>query len=111
MHNTPVMQLHPNARLAKLDGMVGAAQERNEMLLAARAAGLRYVDPNDPGISRVRRGAGFSYQDADGKRITDKDTLARIRSLVIPPAWKDVWISPSPRGHIQATGRDARGRR
>ena len=90
--------------------MVVAAQERNEMLLAARAAGLRYVDPNDPGISRVRRGSGFSYEDADGKRVTDKDTLARIRSLVIPPAWKDVWISPSPRGHIQATGRDARGR-
>lgn len=90
--------------------MVGAAQERNDMLLAARAAGLRYVDPDDPGIRRLRRGKGFSFEDADNKRITDDDALARIRSLVIPPAWKDVWISPSERGHIQATGRDARGR-
>lgn len=90
--------------------MGGAAPERNEMLLAARAVGLRYVDAKDPGIRRTRRGTGFSYEDADGNRITGVVALARIRSLVIPPAWKDVWISPSERGHIQATGRDARGR-
>ncbi len=83
----------------------------NEMLLAARAAGLRYVDTNDPGISRRRRGTGFFYVDPHGRRVTDRETLERIASLVIPPAWEEVWISPSPRGHIQATGRDARGRR
>jgi len=85
--------------------------DRNEMLLAARAAGLRYVDPADPGIRRVRRGKGFGYADREGRRITDEPTLARIKSLAIPPAWEQVWISPSPNGHIQATGRDARGRR
>jgi DNA topoisomerase-1 len=88
-----------------------AAAARNEMLIAARAASLRYVDPADPGIRRVRRGNGFSYLDRDGRRLADEDTLGRIRSLAIPPAWEEVWISPSPVGHIQATGRDARGRR
>jgi DNA topoisomerase-1 len=91
--------------------MVGAARERNQMLLAARAAGLRYVDPADPGINRLKAGKGFRYADAAGRAVTDDEVLARIRSLVIPPAWTDVWISPSPRGHIQATGRDARGRK
>jgi DNA topoisomerase-1 len=82
----------------------------NEMLLAARTAGLRYVDPQDPGIRRVRRGRGFGYVDAKGARVTDKKTLERVASIVIPPAWQDVWISPHAIGHIQATGRDARGR-
>jgi len=85
--------------------------ERNEMLLVARAAGLRYVDPAGPGISRVRRGNGFAYQDHAGQRVTAGPMVERIRSLAIPPAWERVWISPSPNGHIQATGRDARGRR
>lgn len=64
-----------------------------------------------PGIVRRRAGKGFSYRGPDGERVTDRDTLARIRSLAVPPAWTDVWICPSPRGHIQATGRDARGRK
>lgn len=81
------------------------------MLIAARAAGLRYVDPADPGIRRVRRAKVFGYLDSDGRPVTDDDTLERIRALAIPPAWEEVWISPSPVGHIQATGRDARGRR
>ena len=81
------------------------------MLLAARAVGLRYVDTSDAGISRRPRGKGFVYVDADGRRVTDSDTLARIAGLAIPPAWEEVWICSSPRGHIQATGRDARGRR
>src|SRR5919201_2957507 len=85
--------------------------EQYEMLLAAREAGLRYVDPGDPGITRVRRGRGFSYLDRNDNPITDKGTLERIRSIVIPPAWTDVWICPSPNGHIQAAGRDARGRK
>jgi DNA topoisomerase-1 len=79
--------------------------------LSARAAGLRYVADEVPGISRVRAGSGFSYRDAKGRRVRDAATLARIRSLVIPPAWRDVWISPDPHGHLQVTGRDARGRK
>jgi DNA topoisomerase-1 len=67
------------------------------------------VNPADPGIHRVRRGRGFSYVDRNGKAIDDHGTLERISSIVIPPAWTDVWISPSPNGHIQAVGRDGRG--
>jgi DNA topoisomerase IB len=69
------------------------------------------VDCAGPGIQRVRRGRGFSYVDADGRRVSDPETLERIAALVIPPAWTDVWICPHPRGHIQAVGTDAAGRR
>ncbi len=72
---------------------------------------LRRSLVSGPGLSRVRRGRGFSYHDADGKAITDETTLARIKDLVIPPAWKKVWISPHPNGHIQAVGTDVAGRR
>jgi DNA topoisomerase-1 len=78
---------------------------------SSRIAGLRYVSDTAPGIARRRRGKGFEYLDSDGKRIRDKETLARIRSLAIPPAWKDVWICPRANGHLQATGRDAKGRK
>lgn len=64
-----------------------------------------------PGIQRKRSGRGFRYIDPEGKPLRDKETLARIKSLVIPPAWKEVWICPNPKGHLQATGRDARGRK
>lgn len=77
----------------------------------ASSAGLRYVSPDEPGIGRRRRGAGFEYRGASGARVTDPSTLQRIRSLAIPPAWTDVWICASPSGHVQATGRDARGRK
>ncbi|HEY4914537.1 MAG TPA: DNA topoisomerase IB [Candidatus Dormibacteraeota bacterium] len=77
----------------------------------AAHAGLVYASDDEPGIRRVRKGKGFTYFDPDGKRLTDRATLDRIRGLVIPPAWKDVWISERPRGHLQATGRDARGRK
>jgi len=77
----------------------------------ARRAGLRYVSDAGPGITRVRAGKGFVYRDPRGRVIREARTLARIRSLVIPPAWTGVWICPSPHGHIQATGRDARGRK
>src|SRR6476661_6505522 len=77
----------------------------------ARAAGLRYVSDAAPGIVRRRRGKAFHYRHADGDPVRDRDTLGRIRSLAIPPAWRDVWICPDPRGHLQATGRDARGRK
>jgi DNA topoisomerase I len=74
-------------------------------------AGLRYANDDDPGINRRRSGKGFAYRGPDGERLTDERMLERIRSLAIPPAWTDVWICPSSRGHIQATGRDARGRK
>lgn len=80
-------------------------------LEAARAAHLRYVDDSRPGLRRLRRGKSFRYVDADGKALKDPEHLERIRRLVIPPAWTDVWICPHPLGHIQATGRDARGRK
>lgn len=72
---------------------------------------LVHSDDSAPGIRRERRGRGFSYRRPDGRLLREPDELARIRSLAIPPAWTKVWISPSPRGHIQATGRDARGRK
>ena len=78
---------------------------------SAREAGLRYVSDAEPGIRRKRAGKGFRYVDAEGKAVRDGETLQRIRSLVIPPAWTNVWICASPRGHLQATGRDARGRK
>jgi DNA topoisomerase-1 len=75
------------------------------------AGGLVYVNDHDQGLSRVGSPSGFSYRDADGRPISDEATLSRIRALVIPPAWSAVWICPDPRGHVQATGRDARGRK
>src|SRR5712691_6534722 len=78
---------------------------------SAEEAGLRYVSDAMPGFRRRRAGKGFTYLDPDGRRITDRTTLARIRSLAIPPAYTGVWISPYTNGHIQATGRDARGRK
>jgi DNA topoisomerase I len=80
-------------------------------LSSAKAAHLRYVTGNGPGISRKRRGTGFSYLGADSKPVRDQATLQRIRSLVIPPAWEHVWICSFESGHIQAIGRDARGRK
>jgi DNA topoisomerase-1 len=78
---------------------------------AAQDAGLVYASDFEPGIRRVRKGRGFAYFDPRGKRLTDPDTLDRIAKLAVPPAWKDVWISTKPRGHLQATGRDSRGRK
>ena len=78
---------------------------------AAAQAGLRYVEDSAPGIARRRNGEAFAYVDADGAAVRDEATLARIRKLAIPPAWTDVWICPHPDGHVQATGRDARGRK
>jgi DNA topoisomerase-1 len=78
---------------------------------SAKSAGLRYSTDRKPGIRRQQRGKRFTYVGTDGRIIRDPQELARIRSLVIPPAWTDVWISPDPRGHLQATGRDARGRK
>src|SRR3954451_24280884 len=79
--------------------------------ITARDAGLHHSSDARPGITRRRSGRGFTYRDRDGATTRDEKTLARIRSLAIPPAWTDVWICPSPLGHVQATGRDARGRK
>jgi DNA topoisomerase I len=78
---------------------------------SARAAGLRYTTDAVPGITRRRSGSGFTYFTASGRVLKDPAELHRIRSLVIPPAWEDVWICSDSRGHLQATGRDARGRK
>jgi DNA topoisomerase IB len=72
---------------------------------------LRRVDCSEPGIRRRRRGRGFEFVRADGNRVEDEQTIARIRALAIPPAWQDVWICTHPRGHLQATGVDAAGRK
>ena len=78
---------------------------------SARCAGLRYTTDSKPGITRTRRGRAFSYVDHEGRPIRAAAELTRIRSLVIPPAWTSVWICADARGHLQATGRDARGRK
>jgi len=77
----------------------------------AESAGLVYMATDDPGIERLRRGRGFSYRQPDGLRITTADVKQRIVELAVPPAWRNVWICPSPDGHILATGEDDRGRK
>ncbi len=84
----------------------GSAQQAS-----AREAGLRYVTDARPGIRRVRSGPGFRYLRADGSPVADRAEVARIKRIAIPPAWRDVWICPDARGHLLATGRDARGRK
>ncbi len=78
---------------------------------SARAAGLRYVTDARPGIARKKHGSHFRFIGPDGRPVRDTQTLGRIKSLVIPPAWRDVWICPLANGHLQATGRDAKGRK
>ncbi|HEX7449148.1 MAG TPA: hypothetical protein VF306_16460 [Pirellulales bacterium] len=87
-----------------------AARPAENPVRTARNAGLRYVTDHSPGIHRRRSGGGFQYFKRS-RQVRDPATLARIRSLAIPPAWNDVWICSSPDGHLQATGRDARGRK
>jgi DNA topoisomerase-1 len=79
--------------------------------LSAENAGLNYVTDDVPGITRRKSGRGFAYHSPKGELIRDAETLERIRMLAIPPAYVDVWISPDPKGHIQATGRDVKGRK
>ncbi len=78
---------------------------------AAKTAGIQYVSDETPGIDRLVKGTKVSVVGPDGEPVRDEETLDRIASLAIPPAWTDVWICPSPRGHLQATGRDAKGRK
>jgi len=91
-----------------LDQKLGAVADSIE---SAAAAGLRYVSDAGPGIRRERVDDDFRYLDVNGQVITDPEVLERIKSLGIPPAYADVWISPLPDGHLQATGRDAKGRK
>jgi DNA topoisomerase-1 len=83
----------------------------SDSIEAAKSAGLRYVKDGAPGISRRRAGKGFIYTNSDGNLIRDIAELRRIKALAIPPAWRDVWICPLANGHLQATGRDAKGRK
>lgn len=87
------------------------ASDPEDPSLVAKGAGLRYVSDDRPGIGRRRSGKSFRYVDADGEPVRDEAALSRIKALAIPPAWTDVWICPSDRGHIQATGRDEKGRK
>jgi DNA topoisomerase-1 len=91
--------------------MKKGAPANPENVRAAKEAGLVYVSDESPGIRRRKSGQGFSYVDDKGRTIADRHMLNRIRHLAIPPAWHDVWIAPSDRGHIQAVGRDDRGRK
>jgi DNA topoisomerase-1 len=100
----PTEQYHPTL------GDV-ATCDANDPIETAKAAGLRYVTDALPGIQRKRIGKHFSYIGLDGKPIRNPAELQRIKSLGIPPAWTNVWICPKPNGHIQATGRDAKGRK
>jgi DNA topoisomerase-1 len=93
------------------DATPASAVPNTDPPAAAKAAGLRYVLDDRPGIRREPDGDGFRYVDAKGEPVDDEATLKRIRSLAIPPAWTDVWICPQANGHLQATGRDARGRK
>lgn len=98
--NTATQRIHK--KLAKI---------KRDPLLTAKAAGLQYVSDTMPGWTRKLRGEKVLYVDADGKRCTDNETLERIRRMVLPPAWQNVWICASADGHLQATGSDAKGRK
>jgi DNA topoisomerase I len=86
-------------------------ESRAPAAVAAAEAELTYVSDTEPGIRRKASGTGFSYTGTDGAKVTDRSILQRIHEIVAPPAWTDVWICPDPDGHIQATGRDQRGRK
>lgn len=86
-------------------------RQSRDYVASAKAAGLLYVTDSVPGIRRRRVGRGFAYVDPEGRAIRERESIRRFRSLVIPPAWRDVWICPVPDGHLQATARDARGRK
>jgi DNA topoisomerase-1 len=98
------MGIKPAERDRSVDSLADSVE-------AAAVARLRYVSDTMPGIARARSGRGFRYLTSEGKLLRDPETLERIRALAIPPAWTSVWICPTPTGHIQAVGRDARGRK
>lgn len=102
----------PKTKKKRLDPLEEAHLLYKDPARQAELAGLRYATDDKPGITRQPTRAGnFTYHSAKGEKITDQKTLDRIHSYVIPPAWTDVWISPSPNSHLQVTGRDAKGRK
>ena len=102
---------HSSHKVIKLPPSSVEPEAKLDPAESAREAGLRYVNDTQPGIHRKPVKTGFRYTAADGKPVRDAETLGRIKALVIPPAWTDVWICANPKGHLQATGRDARGRK
>jgi DNA topoisomerase-1 len=107
------MKVNPLGELRKTTTLLSRKHksDRPDPRASAIAAGLHYTTDSRPGIRRARHGSSFRYLTPDGRTVRNADELRRIHALVIPPAWKDVWISPDPRGHLQAVGRDARGRK
>jgi DNA topoisomerase-1 len=105
------MGAQPSAERASLQAIALAATPAVGAIESAELAGLRYVSDRTPGITRRRSGKGFTYLDAERKPIRDRRLLRRIKALVLPPAWNDVWVCPLPDGHIQASARDAKGRK
>ena len=106
--------LHPVTRMTRGTSSAAASSApaiSRAQSSAARVRGLVAVSDDTPGITRIRRGKGFGYRLPDGRAIRDTGVIQRINSLAIPPAWTRVWICPKPNGHMQATGRDARGRK
>ena len=98
-------------KLRKEEKKLSEIEVATDPVEVAEDAGLRYVSDDQPGYTRKTKGDDFEYFDTEGKAIRDETRLLRIRRIAIPPAYKDVWICPSPNGHIQATARDARGRK
>ena len=99
------------AMMSQASSAAATATTNDVAAQAASDAGLRHVSDSAPGVRREKSGDGFVYRKADGSLVDDEATLQRIRALAIPPAWTEVWICPHPRGHLQASGRDARGRK
>ncbi|GAA5072684.1 DNA topoisomerase IB [Lysobacter panacisoli] len=97
--------------MARSNAPANASLDTNGSVESASDGGLVYVNDDEPGLRRRRAGKGFSYVDPDGRHVTDAQTLSRIRALAIPPAYRDVWICRRANGHLQASGRDARGRK
>ena len=106
-----IFRLRAAARTSSGGGRAFPSREGLLPFHAAALAGLGYVQDGAPGLRRIRAGRGFRFVDSRDRPLEDRARLDRIKRLAIPPAWRDVWISPSPHGHIQATGRDARGRK
>jgi DNA topoisomerase-1 len=101
----------PTTKLRREKKKIDQIEVAPDPVEVAADAGLRYVNDDQPGYTRKAKGKDFEYFDTEGKRIRDETRLLRIRRLAIPPAYTNVWICPSPNGHLQATGRDARGRK
>jgi len=114
-HSPQLLRLEKDPELENLartpDDLTEPRASDEAAVDAAKTAHLRYVNDRGPGLTRKRVKENFVYRDAQGAIITDREDLARSKAIAIPPAWTSVWICPSPNGHIQATGRDARGRK